>query len=274
MNGKVTGKIKTVLIFVLCLLPAVCSFAVSVRPPHSRAEWRPENEHPLAMHIHMVHLREFDLRQGKAIAKYEFHNAGKKPILIKNIKPSCGCIRVRMRGQGKAIQPEEQGEFYLEVDTTGESSGRHEYQVRIDYVQVGDEKKPLSENVLYRVEVPQKKITVRPNALIFYQLSSQETSQTIRLTDFRPGSSFHITNIQVDSEYLRAGEAVATKDQHGHLQYSIPVTAQATVPDGKHTGSIIIDTDDREFPQIRIPVLIFGPKQQVDAPKLPENGAN
>jgi len=258
------GKLKTILTFALCLLPATWSLAVSVQPAQSQGELRPNNEQPLAIHIHLVHLREFDLRQGKAIAKYEFHNAGKKPITIKNIKPSCGCIQVRMRHQGKPIQPGEEGEFYLEVDTTGETSGFHEYQVRIDYVQTDEEKNLISENVLYRVEVPRKKITVRPRALIFYQLSSQETSQTMQLTDFRPGSSFKITHLQVDSKFLTVGEAAMAKDQYGNLQISIPVTAKGSVPSGKHTGSIIIDTNDQEFPQLRIPVLIFGPQPALD----------
>ncbi len=259
-----SGKLKTILTFALCLLPAAWSLAVTVQRPLSQGELRLKNKHPLAIHIHMVHLREFDLRNGKAIAKYEFHNAGKKPITIKNIKPSCGCIQVRMRNQGKPIQPGEEGEFYLEVDTTGETSGFHEYRARIDYIQADDDKSLISENVLYRVEVPRKKITVRPRALIFYQLSSKETSQTLELTDFRPGQSFKITHVQVDSEFLTAGEATTAKDQNGNLQISIPVTAKGSVPSGKHTGSIIIDTNDQEFPQLRIPVLIFGPRPALD----------
>ncbi len=260
----VNGKIRTIITFCLCLLPAAWSLAVSMHPVSSQGEIRQKIEQPLVMHIHMVHLRQYDLREGKAIAKYKFHNAGDSPVTIKRIKPSCGCIQVRMRRQGKQIQPNEEGEFYLEVDTAGESSGLHEYQIRIDYFEQADEEHLKSEHVLYRVEVPEKKVTVRPRALIFYQLGSEETSQTVQLIDFRPESSFKITDLQIDSEFLTAGEVTTTQDQYGHQQISIPVTAKGSVPSGKYTGSVIIDTDDQEFPQLRIPVLIYGPNAAQD----------
>lgn len=258
-----SGKLKTVLTLCLCLLPVAWSFAISVQASQRHGEFQHELKRPLAMHIYMVHLREFDLREGKAIAKFDFHNAAAKSIIIKNIKPSCGCIQVRMHEQGEPIAPGEERSFYLEVDTVGETSGLHEYKVRIDYQQQNDGETEdtyavQSEQVRYRVDVPKKKVTVRPRALIFYQLSQQETAQTIELIDFRPESKFEITNIQTDSEYLTTGKEIIGQDQYGHMQISIPVTAKESVPSGKHTGSVVIDTDDPEFPQIRIPVLIYG----------------
>ena len=64
---------------------------------------------PLTMHIHMVHLREYDLKEGKAVARYRFHNSGESPLRVTNVKPSCGCVAVRMKEQ-KTFQPNETGE--------------------------------------------------------------------------------------------------------------------------------------------------------------------
>ena len=254
--------LRPVLTLCLCLFPAAWSLAVVTQTPALQGEFQQQLTHPLAMHIHMVHLRKIDLREGKAIAKFDFHNAGASPITIKSIKPSCGCIQVRMHKQGEPILPGEERNFYLEVDTAGETAGLHEFQTKIEYQLVGDQT-IKTEQVLYRVDVPSKKVTVKPRALIFYQLSKEETIQTVQLTDFRPESTFNISGeVQVNSDYLTAGDVEIGKDQYGHYQVSMKVTAKGTVPSGKHTGSVIINTDDYEFPQIRIPVLIYGPKAQ------------
>ena len=117
---------------------------------------------PLVMHIHMVHMREFDLREGKAVARFEFHNSSDQTLHIDKIKPSCGCVTTRLNQPLDGYESEASGEFYLEVDTSAESSGQHQYDVAIHY-HMGDKKDAdapsQTEQVVFRVDVPEKKVS-------------------------------------------------------------------------------------------------------------------
>ena len=64
-------------------------------------------------------------------ARFNFVNRSEKMIHIDAIRPSCGCIKVRMLKRDYA--PGEYGEFYLQVDTANEESGPKEYTAEVAY---------------------------------------------------------------------------------------------------------------------------------------------
>lgn len=82
--------------FLICLMPSLVSLGWGFARPTEHTRLPQAEMRPLAMHIHMIHLREFDLREGKAIGRFEFHNAAEAPLKIDRIKPSCGCVTTRL----------------------------------------------------------------------------------------------------------------------------------------------------------------------------------
>ncbi|HBN77401.1 MAG TPA: hypothetical protein DD473_16660 [Planctomycetaceae bacterium] len=250
---------KTFLTVLLAVFPVIGSAWASSSPSPKKFT-APGSQKELAMHIHMVHMREVDLREGKAVAEFSFHNASQSPLTISKIKPSCGCVTIRMQEQ-EAFQPGENHKFYVEVDTAGETSGLHEYTIDIAY-HTEDSKTSEQEKVLFRVEVPEKKVTVKPRALIFYQLSEQKTKQTVTLTDFRDRSHFEVLEIASSLDSIQIENQQTGQDEYGHLQITFDVAVSGKVPSGRQTQQISVTTTDAEFSQIKIPVLLYGPQAE------------
>lgn len=253
LRGCVTGG--------LCLLPSLVSLAWMTHDQQAGARSAPLTEiRPLAMHIHLVHLREFDIREGRAIARYEFHNAAAEPLRIRSIKPSCGCVTVRLNQPAEGYASQQAGEFYLEVDTAAEAAGQHEYEVRIEYQLA--EAEPESTQVRFRVDVPEKKVSVQPRALIFYQFSEESTQQQVTITDFRANRELELLSLQPQGSGMTLSAPARGEDAHGHRTWTFELTVSGSRPPGRQTGYIEIDTNDAEFPELRIPVLIYGPPEQ------------
>ncbi|WP_296459576.1 DUF1573 domain-containing protein [Rubinisphaera sp.] len=251
---------KTFLTVLLAVFPVIGSaWASSSTSPKSFSAQGSRKD--LAMHIHMVHMREVDLREGKAVAEFSFHNAGQAPLTISRIKPSCGCVTVRMQEQ-EAFKPGESHKFYVEVDTAGETSGLHEYTIDVEY-HTDARKTAEHEQVLFRVEVPEKKVTVKPRALIFYQLSEQKTKQTVTLTDFRNRSHFEVLEIASSLDSIQIENQQVSQDEHGHLQITFDVSVSGKVSSGRQTQQIKVTTTDDEFSVINIPVLLYGPQEEI-----------
>ncbi len=271
-SGRSGRVLRAGLTGVLCLLPSLVSLAWMTHDQQAGARSAPLAEiRPLALHIHLVHLREFDIREGRAIARYEFHNAGAEPLRILSIKPSCGCVTVRLNQPPEGFASQQAGEFYLEVDTAAEASGQHEYEVRIEYQLSGAQ--PETTQVRFRVDVPEKKVSVQPRALIFYQFSDESTQQQVTITDFRAGRDLELLSLHPQGSGMTLSTPSRGEDVHGHRTWTFELTVSGSRPSGRQTGSIKIDTNDAEFPELRIPVLIYGPPEQA-ARKSPSPEAN
>lgn len=260
-----TRLFRAVCTLALCAAPCLASLASSSRTSSQPLTDAAAGRSPLVMHIHMVHMREFDLREGKAVARFEFHNSSDQTLHIDKIKPSCGCVTTRLNQPLDGYESEASGEFYLEVDTSAESSGQHQYDVAIHY-HMGDKKDAdapsLTEQVVFRVDVPEKKVTVRPRALIFYQFTEQPTVQPVNITDFRQGKDLEVLDVRVECPHVTSGELQRTADENGNVKWTFPITAAGAVPSGRQTGQVFIRTNDSEFGELRIPVLIYGPPEQ------------
>lgn len=269
LSSRWQKRLKIGATCVCCLLPSLAVLG-GLSAADSPARFTESRSTPaLAMHIHMVHLREFDIREGKAIARFEFHNAGESRLKIRQIKPSCGCVTTRIHQPETGYAGGAAGEFYLEVDTASESAGLQEYDIKIEYQTAAEgqdfEKAEVeSVSVLFRVEVPEKKVTVRPRALIFYQFSPEPTVQTVEVTDFRERKNFEILDLKVENSqgFVKAEGLKLEPDENGRMIWKFQVTASGEVPSGRQTSYVQMRTSDPEFPQLRLPILLYGPPEK------------
>ncbi|MCA8987484.1 MAG: DUF1573 domain-containing protein [Planctomycetaceae bacterium] len=243
-------------LIILTLTPLMGSCWGMFRSPHSQFEVSGKRD-PLAMNIHMVHLREFDLKEGKAVGEFRFENRSGLPLTIQKIKPSCGCVSIRHRKE-MDYQSEEKGRFYVEVDTAGEASGLREYRVEIETINPAGQ--TFLQSVQFRVDVPERKVTVVPRALIAYQLSGQPTTQTITLTDYRQGNPFEVAHVSATSSDIKFSEPKISQDEHGHQVIQFEITIPGELPADRITDTVVIQTTDEEFNTISVPLLAYGPK--------------
>lgn len=191
-------------------------------------------------------------------AHFDFVNRSPKPVEILGLRPSCNCLNPTLMGGVTTYQPGEAGRFHIQVRTANEPSGPQDYLVEMDYK--GADEKVYSEFLIFRVTLPELKVTIEPSEVLFYQLSAEAGTQTIHVTDFRD-EPLQVTEVLCDSPYasFKVGEAVV--DEHGRSTIPIEINIAEGIPPMREITYINIRTTDEEFSQLQVPMLIHGPVQ-------------
>jgi Protein of unknown function (DUF1573) len=183
----------------------------------------------------------------RAEAWYHFKNCSKQSIRITNLEPSCGCLDPKV--EKREYLPGEECEFSLGVLMTRERPGPHDYSLKIDY----EDPKPRSVTIAFKVMV-RREVTVRPSQLQFWQNGSEETKQSIVVTDMRP-TPFRITGATCKSPLVKFNIGTPIDDPDAGRETTIHVTVAAQVPKEGVRTAIVLTTDDSHYP--RIPIAIW-----------------
>lgn len=183
----------------LCLLAAMPPMLAMAAPmwSHARPWSEPLPAGPsLAFAQYAVDLgrvRPADELRGT----FRFRNAGDKPVTITEIKPSCGCLMPRV--DKKTYASGETGQITLRMQPANEEPGAKEFYCDILYT----DSQPRTDRLTFRLHLPEQRLSVRPSALIVYQLSDQPTTQPIFVTDSR-GHEVEILGIRTGSPFVTA----------------------------------------------------------------------
>ena len=190
-------------------------------------------------------------------ATFRFTNTGLAPTNIVELLPSCGCLKPRLTGgkvDGNAtrFEPGETGEFTIGVETANEPPGPQVYSVLVRTQSDGIEQTQV---VRYALTLPKKKLTVQPNAVYFLQVQGEASEKRLEIFDPRP-SKATITELNCDHPLISLRSEPTKNDGITNVVVSL---AEGVRP-GRKMTSIEIRTDDPEYPIIRVPMVIQGPK--------------
>ncbi|MEX0726001.1 MAG: DUF1573 domain-containing protein [Planctomycetaceae bacterium] len=248
--AKLTGK-SWVLLF-LPVVWALVSYVQGAAPnPVAPAPARPA----LVFNQYLVDLGPVP-PQRFVHALFQFTNRGTSDVDVTELLPSCGCLKPKLEQRHYA--PGESGEFFLKIETAQENPGPHEYFVDINYT----DPQPRSARVTFKVTLPYRQVLVEPPGLVFYQLSPVESSREVVITNFRP-RPMTVTGIRSNSEYVDAEVVSSDRDDDGFQRIKVNVTVPGDVPPGRQVAMVVVSTDDPEFPEIGVHVLIQGPESAV-----------
>ncbi len=200
---------------------------------------------------------------------YEFQNSGSQTITIDQVKPSCGCLRWHMHREKMVYAPGESGRLTVRMFTANESAGPHEFAIDVDW----SDDQPHHETLTFRVVLPEKKVSVEPREVFFYQNHGRADKRTIYVTDYRHQDSRPMTVLSAEatSETIRVDLLPSEKDAAGRLRTPIQISVPGQVRPGREIAYVKITTDDKEFPSIMVPVLIEG-GTRMTGPALPDQG--
>ncbi|MCA9029730.1 MAG: DUF1573 domain-containing protein [Planctomycetaceae bacterium] len=269
---------SALIVFLLGLAPAVAALFLSSRAPAGRS-FEPATVSSFA-------FDQFYVNRGKveAQAKIEFHfgfeNRGDKPVRFVEIKPSCGCLQPRLIDERhkditpQVIRPGTRGEIYVAVATATEAPGNHQYSVEVTY----DDGTRRTETLRFKLDIPEQKVLVEPSQLLFYQLSGTADSRDIIVTDAR-GGDLKILSAEL-SQPLEGVELQINdrrKSKDGFWESAVSVNVAGDVPVNRQIAYVVLNTDDADFPVLRVPIMVEGwnqstqPSQpaQLTAPALP-----
>ncbi|MCH8830494.1 MAG: DUF1573 domain-containing protein [Planctomycetes bacterium] len=257
-----------VLLFSAALTPFLC--AVVAHAVGANAQQPAQREEPpaLVFEQYMVNLSEvppIPVLEGM----YRFTNRSNRVVTIKELKPSCGCLNPRL--EKRIYQPGESGQFSVRVETAGEEPGPKDYFINVSY----EDSRPRQVQLSFKFILPERKIVIRPRALIFYQLGSGATSREIVVTDFRE-QTLQIVDVACKSPFVSAGVIHAGTTRFGHYEIRISVTVADGVPPGKHETLLKLKTNDPQYPVLHVPLWIHGPdkpRPQTAVRKRPADSA-
>lgn len=186
-------------------------------------------------------------------ARFRFTNVGEEPVTINQLVPSCGCLQPRVRK--KVYQPGEMDDFILRVQTANQAVGEKEYQVTVKYA----DPQPRESLLVFRVNLPDNQVMVRPTGMIFYQLSDKSSSQDIVVTDRRE-QPLRLEGVRLipDMQGVEVAVQPSDSDEHGHARHHVKVTVSGDVADGRHVGTVMLFTSDPKYPTLRVPIIVQG----------------
>ncbi|HVW02638.1 MAG TPA: DUF1573 domain-containing protein [Planctomycetaceae bacterium] len=259
------ARTEQVLQWCAILIPALFSVAAVAIGPRAQAIANVPELPALAFDQYLVDLREVPPTD-EVFGRFGFVNAGFHDVHISELVPSCGCLQPRM--QKRDYKPGESGEFLLRVATANQESGPKEYRVKVKYT----DPEPREREVVFKVILPKDQVFVRPRALMIYQNNSAPTAQELVVTDLR-ASPFKLESIRSTSDFVKVEllpEETARTGDPRHMKAR--VTVQGQIPPGKHQAIVSLITNDPSYPEIRVPVMVMGPKVGAIAEKTREPG--
>jgi hypothetical protein len=235
------------------LSPVVWSAAAATWPASSHVPALAQPKASLAFDQYLVNLRDVGL-QPILHGKFDFTNVGERPLTITHFDPSCGCLSPRLAGDQRTYPPGSRGLFVVGVVTAKDTPGPHTYTIKVRY----EDPAPHEAIVRFKLTLPERKVTVEPRELAFYQYDGAPKSETIFLTDYR-GKEIDVTRATSTSDVIDVEVQDAQVDEQGNVRIPIVLHVPGEVPPGRAISTLTIETTDPEFQIIRIPVLVDGP---------------
>lgn len=236
----------------LSLLPFLMSLVGAAGSPRLAEVPEPPPRPPLAFQQYAVNFREVPPRP-LIQAHFDFMNRGDQPIRITELDPSCGCLAPRLHADQRVYQPGERGRFYVSVQTANERPGPHAYTVNVRY----EDSAPHEELLVFRMTLPERKLTVAPAELIFYPAPGTSESQMTYVTDFR-GGAIEVLEAVCQLDFVQLEVLPRETDERGNPRVPVRVTVPGDFPPGRHTGLISLRTSDPEFQRVHAAVLVQG----------------
>jgi hypothetical protein len=185
------------------------------------------------------------------VARFAFTNRTDRVVRIVALEPSCGCLNPRL--EKKIYQPNESGQFLLRVQTANEQPGPKTYHCKVVY----EDPEAREVDLTFKVILPEATVTVRPGSLILYCFGDSPVSREIVISDTRD-RNLKLLGVQSSLDVVSATIGSSSLDEVGYRTSRVLVEAN-NVPVGRHQGLITILTNDRDFPQLRVPVRVERP---------------
>lgn len=245
------------------LIPCAFAWIAAAIPTRASTSVRPDALPPLAFEQYGVSYPE--VRPYPVVeAHFDFQNRGNSAITIEEVEPSCGCLRWHLQGAKETYLPGETGSLVVRLFTANEKPGPHFYTLNVTSRGRDTQQEQLS----FRVVLPERKVSIEPAEVYFYQLNGEPDSRTVFLTDYRSDrqAPLQVTGVESLSPQITTEVLPAETDDQGRRRIPVLLTVPGVVSSGRETTFVRLATNDPEFSHIAFPVLIEGPRNVYGPP--------
>lgn len=238
----------------LIVLPCLTSVGFRMAGDRAQAAVETRERTSLVFTQYAVNLGEVPPSR-RVQARFSFRNTGRETVKITKLEASCGCLQPQLDDKHRELAPGEKGVFFLQVDTALQKSGVQKYWVTVHYT----DPQPRTERVLFQIELPERRVTVTPRALVFYQFNERPTEQEIRVSDFRE-HPLTVHDVTCDSPFVTVKVGNTVKGEDGGQHTILHVVVAGNVPEGMQETTIRIATSDGKYKGLAVPLRIVGPQ--------------
>ena len=207
-------------------------------------------------------------------SEFRFRNDGPEVVRFEQVERSCNCMNPRLTKQ--ELAPGEVGSLIVPIQTINQSPGPHEYTLNLHYSDPAPQMTTLTIKAIF----PEKMVVVQPPVLFVSQKSDQPADFQVSISDFRD-RPLNVRSLTSTADFVRAdiSRAAGPKIVQTAFSSKQSTDADATsdetlpnsvtklngqvaggIPAGRHVVLLVAETDDAEFPQVTVPVLINGPE--------------
>jgi hypothetical protein len=180
---------------------------------------------------------------------FELANSGASPISITKIEAGCGCVRRVLTRE--LLAPGETAKLTIEVNTLTQPDGPNRWQVSVAYqIEAAGKPRATGELLLQISATLSREVSVTPPQLAFS--SAGAAAHTLQVGDTR-GKPLTVVRAVASSPHLTA--EVSAREM-GKPQ-AIVVRLAADAPAGERDESILLQTDDPAYPELRVPVRVL-----------------
>lgn len=229
----------------LPVLAATVGLAVWPSPPQ-KVSYPPRPA--LAFDQYVVDLRRIE-PASEAQAVFVFRNRGSQKVQITDVQPSCGCLAPIV--EPRVIEPGGVGRLILRIQPANENPGKRQYFADVKYL----DPLPRETRLVFKVELPEQGLTVRPRALMVYQNGDQPIHEQLIVADSRP-SPVQVKDATADSPWIEVGVGERRMTAEGTIEQAVHVVIRGDVPPGQHRGVVTIHTSDPRQDVLRVPLRI------------------
>lgn len=170
-------------------------------------------------------------------------NTGELPLVISDVRKTCGCTVARINN--KVVPPAGETEVTVKLLL----KGRKGKQQKAIIVMSNDPDTPQLR--LYMKGVAESVADISPERLFFRGVNSAAATEKTIDIRFKPEYPVSITSLGTSSEQFTASQEVV---EDGKL-YHLTVRARPQSAVGRYEDTLVIKTDNQEFPILEVPLI-------------------
>jgi hypothetical protein len=191
-----------------------------------------------------------DIKGGPPLVHtFELTHRGSGMLTITKLEAGCGCIR-RTLSQA-ALKPGETAKLTVEINTLTQPDGPNRWPVVVGYATADGVRGELALAVGATIS---RQVIVNPPQIAFS--TSGEATQAIAVTD-RRRKGLTIVKAVSSSPHLTAAIGKGELQANGNRTQSIALRLAAATPAGHRDEMLVLQTDDPEYPEFRVPVRVL-----------------
>lgn len=212
------------------------------------------NPPPGPLHCPAPAAARGDVKGGPPLAHtFDLTHTGQGTLTITKVEAGCGCLRQVLTTT--TLQPGETAKLTLEVNTLTQPDGPNRWQAQVSYTVATPASSPQPRQLLLQISATlAREVSVTPPQVAFS--CTGEAMQVLTLTD-RRAKPLTVLKAGASNPHLGVEIGKPATAPTGERVQPVTLKLAADAPTGHRDETVLLLTDDPEYPELRVPVRVL-----------------